>query len=239
MTDLARSSAAQFSRSSQPQAPRYLGTRYDAAGTFLPDPGNTVVSHLVPNSRTEAVLRAAREKYRAMEDAADFAFTAPSSLHMTLFQGILDRRREPGFWPHDLPLDTPVAETTRHFRNRLDGFAPGPRFAVEIIAATPMGLTVDGVTGEDKAALAKWRDRLAALFGYRHPDHNAYVFHITFAYPIRWLADERVSAWDEMLSEVTNSIKEQVPVLELAAPAFCRFEDMNHFEELTVLEEDY
>lgn len=235
MSDFAQKLARRFARSSQPQPPRYLGTRYDETGTFLSDPGNTIVSHLVPGSATEAVLLEAREKYRAMADAGDFAFTAASSLHMTLFQGILDRRRAQPYWPDDLPLDMPVAETTAEFITRLEGFAPGPRFAVEVVEATPLGLTVDGVTAEDRAALAQWRNRLADVFGYRHPDHESYVFHITFAYPIRWLADERVGAWADMLSEVKESIKAQAPVLELRAPAFCAFQDMNHFEELVVL----
>ena len=235
MTDFADALAQRFFRSSQPDAPRYLGTRYDETGAFLPDPGNTVVSHLVPGSATEAVLLEAREKYRAMPDAADLAFTAASSLHMTLFQGILDRRRHSPFWPDDLPLDTPVPEMTERFLARLDGFVPGPVFAVGVIEATPFGLTVDGVTPADRAALTDWRDRLADRFGYRHLDHDTYEFHITFAYPIRWLADERIPAWAEMLSAMTETIKAQAPVLELRAPAFCAFNDMNHFEELKVL----
>lgn len=26
-----------------------------------------------------------------------------------------------------------------------------------------------------------WRDALADIFGYRHPDHDTYEFHITFS----------------------------------------------------------
>lgn len=35
-----------------------------------------------------------------------------------------------------------------------------------------------------------WRDALSAPFGYRHPDHDTYAFHITFAYQLRRLDDE-------------------------------------------------
>lgn len=226
-----------FARSSNVQPPTHLGTRYDEAGRFLPDPGNTIVSHLVPHSATEQALLAARARYLAMPDADGLAFTAPESLHMTLFQGVLDRRRAAPYWPEDLPFDMPVPDVTALMLQRLEGFAAGPEFAVELIQAIPTGLIVEGATDADRRALAEWRDRFADLFGYRHPDHERYEFHITFSYPIRWIADERIEDWADMLDEVTEDIRQRAPVLELRAPAFCTFEDMNWFEELLVLDE--
>jgi len=40
-----------------------------------------------------------------------------------------------------------------------------------------------------------------------------------------------------MLDEVTEDIRARAPVLELRAPAFCAFEDMNFFDELLVLDQ--
>jgi hypothetical protein len=228
--------ALHFGLGRNADAPVHLGTRYDANGTFLSDPGNTVVSHLVTGSATEAVLLDARQRYLGMSDAQSLAFTAPESLHMTVFQGVLGRRRAPTYWPEGLPLDMPVADVTEVLLQRLEGFATGPDFAVELVQAVPTGLIVEGASEVDRKALAEWRNRFADLFGYRHPDHERYQFHITFAYPINWIADERLAAWAMMLDEVTEDIKARAPVLELRAPAFCAFEDMNFFDELLVLE---
>jgi hypothetical protein len=221
------------SRNSAP--PPHFGIRYDAAGAFQREPGNTVVCHLVEGSATEAALIAARETYLGMPEAAQFAFTPVSSLHMTLFQGIIASRRTRGYWPPDLPLDTSVDEMTGAMGGRLADLDAGPHFAVEVIAARPSGLVVAGASAADRAAMQVWRDALADLWGYRHPDHESYVFHITFAYPIRWLDDAALPAWQRMLDDVVADIRRATPILELRRPAFCRFEDMNHFEELLPL----
>ncbi|TIU54853.1 MAG: DUF1868 domain-containing protein, partial [Mesorhizobium sp.] len=101
MLDLVRPSLAGFFEGTNPTPPVHLGTRYDAAGNFLLEPGNTVVSHLVNGSPSEAAVIEVRERMRAMLDANRLAFTPVSSLHMTLFQGIIERRRRLPYWPRD------------------------------------------------------------------------------------------------------------------------------------------
>ncbi|WP_159948527.1 DUF1868 domain-containing protein [Rhizobium sp. 18065] len=212
----------------------HLGTRYNAAGRFLPEPGNTVVCHLPIGSETEAAIVAARDRYLGMPEARKLAFTPSSSLHMTLFQGIIEHRRSLPFWPDDVPLHTPIEDMTAIFLDRLVGFEPCGPFEVEVIKATPIGLTLDGVTGEDRLALKAWRNRLAGLLGYRHPDHETYTFHITFAYLMERFDDQAILRWQPFLEDIVLEIADHVPVLELNPPAFCSFEDMNHFEELLV-----
>lgn len=72
-------------------------------------------------------------------------------------------------------------------------------------------------------------------FGYRHPDHDAYVFHITLAYQIQRLADDRAAAWQTLFDDCLALLARQAPVIEIKPPAFCSFRDMEHFEELLVL----
>ena len=81
-----------------------------------------------------------------------------------------------------------------------------------------------------------WRDRLAHLLGYRHPDHDSYPFHITFAYVIERLSDGVLPRWQAMLNEVAADLQRRQPVLELMPPAFCVFDDMNHFHEMLVFD---
>ncbi|MGQ3076621.1 MAG: DUF1868 domain-containing protein [Allorhizobium sp.] len=212
------------------------GIRYDTTGRFLTERGNTVVCHLVEGSESAAAILEARTRYTTMPGADKLAFTAPSSLHMTLFQGIIETRRALPYWPGDVPVETPVDDMTGIFMDRLAHFRSGHAFAVEVKQATPLGLVVDGVTDDDRAVLKDWRDRLADLLGYRHPDHETYAFHITFAYMIERFDDETLSAWIPFLEEVATDIRRRAPVIELRAPAFCAFYAMNHFEELLVFE---
>jgi len=221
------------SRNSSP--PTHLGTRYDSSPRFLPEPGNTVVCHVAPGSETEAALIAARDRYLTMPDADRLIFTPVPSLHMTLFQGIIEYRRDPGYWPAGVPLDTPIDEMTAMMGERLAAFQPGPPFRMTVLGARPTGLVVRPVGEADRKALRLWRDGLADAWGYRHPDHDDYVFHITFAYLLDWLPDSRLPAWQTMLDGVASELNAGVPVLELQPPAFCSFADMNHFEKLRVL----
>jgi hypothetical protein len=204
---------------------------------FLPEPGNTVVCHLVAGSATQAALIDARARYLSMPEAKQLAFTPIPSLHMTLFQGILERRRSLPYWPADAALDSPIEEMTATFIERLNGYDGGPRFKMKVTDALPTGLKLEGATEADRQALRDWRDAFANLFGYRHPDHDDYVFHITFSYVIARFDDAALPAWQRMLDEVVADINRRAPVLELNPPAFCSFADMNHFEELRVFEE--
>jgi hypothetical protein len=226
----------EFAKSRRPEPPRHLGTRYDTSGRFLPEPGNTVVCHLVEGSATAAALADARERYRAMPEAKLLAFTPLSSLHMTLFQGVIEGRRKLGYWPEDVALDTPIDQMTTFYAERLEAFAGGAEFKVRVTEALPTGLVVDGVTARDRQAMSDWRDTFADLFGYRHPDHDSYGFHITFAYVIERFEDAALPAWQAMLDEVVADINRRAPLLDLRAPAFCSFGDMNHFAELLVFD---
>jgi len=223
-----------FSRTEHPEPPTHLGTRYDTTGTFLPEPGNTVVCHLTLGTETEAAVLDARARYLGMPEADDLAFTPVSSLHMTLFQGIIEKRRALPYWPADVALDTPIPEMTAILGERLKAFAGGPAFGMTIAAAAPTGLKLVGATEADRQALRDWRNGFAEVFGYRHPDHEDYVFHITFAYVIRRFDDAALPAWQAMLDEIVADINARAPVLALEPPAFCSFEDMNHFEPLQV-----
>jgi hypothetical protein len=42
--------------------------------------------------------------------------------------------------------------------------------------------------------------------------------------------------WQPFLAGVVAEIRRRTPILSLRPPAFCSFRDMNHFEELLVLE---
>ncbi len=215
---------------------RHLGTRYSADGHFLPEPGNTVVCHLVKGSLSEVSVLDARNRMMALPESEKLLFTPETSLHMPLFQGIIEYRRKLPYWPEDLPLETPIDDMTVLYRQRLKGFQPCGPFKIGVTDATPNGLVVDGLGGADRETMRQWRNRLATVFGYRHPDHDAYQFHITFAYLMEKLSDEAILVWQRGLEEIVEELQQRSPIIDLVPPAFCSFEDMEHFEELIVLD---
>ncbi|UHS62741.1 DUF1868 domain-containing protein [Agrobacterium vaccinii] len=228
---------ARFSATSNEALPRHLGTRFDLSGVFLPEPGNTVVCHLADGSRTQqAIIRARQRLFDTPEADSHLAFTPISSLHMTVFQGIIEYRRTWPFWPKEMPSDSSIEQMTDFYLEKLQRFPQLPAFKMQAIRLSPLGLTLKGATAEDDRIVAEWRDAFAEAFGYRHPDHDTYEFHITFAYIMRWFEPEALPRWQKMLDECLEDLRSTVPVLEMRPPAFCEFSDMNHFEELIVFD---
>ena len=124
---------------------------------------------------------------------------------------------------------------TRLYLEHLKGFEGFGPFNIKVIEIVPTGLTVAGATDDDVRIMRAWRDALAVPLGCRHPDHDSYVFHITFAYQIQRLADDRAAAWQDLFDDSLALFEQQASVIEIRAPAFCSFKDMEHFEELLVL----
>lgn len=222
-----------FAAAANTGPPVRLGQRYDAQ-RFLPDPGNTVVCHLDRDAPGGAAVLRARARIRALPEASRLLFTPVESLHMTVFEGVLDGRRRADAWPDFIAPDAPVAAVTAQMRARLAGFG-GPAFAVRVAAVRPGGLELRGATGADVAALSAWRAALSEVFGYRQAEHDSYKHHLTFAYPLRWLPDDLVPVWRAALAEIEAELVAAAPVLPLRAPAFCTFADMTWFEELVAL----
>ncbi|MBU2486763.1 MAG: DUF1868 domain-containing protein [Alphaproteobacteria bacterium] len=210
--------------------PARLGTRFDETGQFLVEPGNTVVSHVVPGSATEAAIIKVRDGLRALDPGNHFAWTPVSSYHMTLFQGVIEYRRQSGYWPTDLPLDASISQSTDYFLARLQDIPQIAPFKVKLEEITPHGLTVSPATDVDAAIIAGFRDTLADRFGYRHPDHDTYVLHITVAYIVRWLPQASHETYLPALQALAETFRKDVPVIELGPADFCTFDDMNHFE---------
>ncbi|MFK0206775.1 DUF1868 domain-containing protein [Agrobacterium sp. NPDC090283] len=225
-----------ISAANRDQPPRHLGSRFNANGEFLPEPGNTVVCHLVEGSQTEKAIIATRQRFLDMPEASHLAFTPVSSLHMTVFQGIIEFRRALPYWPENMPLDTPIDTMTDYYRDRLSAFPVLPAFKMQVSGLRPVGLAMKGATAEDDRIVALWRDTFADFFGYRHPDHDSYEFHITLSYIVRWFEPECLPRWQAMLDEELEKLRAAAPVIEMRPPAFCEFKDMNHFKELVVFD---
>ena len=222
--------AENFTEIGKNEPPYYLNRRFDEAGAFLPQPGNTVVSHVVDGSVSQQVLMHVREALMALPYGDRFAYTPVSSLHMTVFQGTIEGRRKPAYWPRELAFEVPIDETTAFFLDRLKTFPAASAFRMRPIEVTPLGVVVTGATLKDEEIIRALRDRLTVPFGYSHPDHSSYTFHVTLAYLKAWLPAGAEATYLPALTELTRSLVAEIEVLELGAPAFCTFNDMTEFK---------
>ena len=225
---------AQYSVSNHSGPPPYLGKRYDTE-KFLPEAGNTVVCHLDFNALAHTAILDARKRMRALPGADRFLYTPVSSLHMTLFEGVLDSRRIANTWPADLGENATVDAATQSILARLTEFSPPADFAARVVGLRPSGLLLAGATAQDDANMRAWRAALTQPFGYRHDSHDLYRFHMTFAYPIEWISESDRTQWEVECASILEDLAEAAPVIPLKPPAFCKFADMEQFDELLVL----
>ncbi len=225
---------AGFTEAANDGPPPRLGQRLTAT-RFLPEAGNTVVCHLDTDAPAHRAVIDARRRMPALPGAGNFLETPVESLHMTVFEGVIETRRTADAWPADIDRDAPVSEVTEILRARLASFVPPPAFAVRVAGLRPTGLVLEGATAQDAAHLQTWRDALTAPFGYRHAAHDAYHFHMTFAYPVEWLPEDLVPDLEVAYASILADLRAAAPIIPLRPPAFCRFADMTHFEELVVL----
>ncbi len=231
-TDTAIAALRAYSASDKSGPTRHFGTRFDSEGNFLNEPGNTIVSHVTQGSATQAALVEVRTRLMELPFAHHFSFTPVSSLHMTLAQGVIEFRRKDKFWPDGVDHDADIGGITDLYCDRLMTFPDVGAFRTRAVAVTPLGVTLAGATGQDESTLRCWRDELCEPLGFRHPDHDDYVFHITLAYLIDWLPEEALPVYAGALADCTALLQARAPTLDLDDPYLCSFEDMNHFEPL-------
>ncbi|MEM6712414.1 MAG: DUF1868 domain-containing protein [Pseudomonadota bacterium] len=224
-----------FAASSHDTLPSRLGQRYSQTA-FLPEAGNTIICDLDSGDPAHEAVLEARTRMLALPGAVDhLLFTPVESLHMTVFQGVIETRIAEDAWPEGMDLNAPLSMVTDELAERLKTF-PGPEaFTVRPVGLLPVGLQLAGATQKDEGILRSWRDALTVPFGFRHPEHNAYAFHMTFAYPIRWIPDELMPIWVEGLGDIFDDFSNKTPIIPLKAPAFCTFEDMVRFDPVVRL----
>jgi hypothetical protein len=212
--------------------PSGVPSKFSVNGAVRPFPGNTIICHLSQGSELHTRLTQLAIDLDARNNEALYTLLPPSSWHMTVFEGVCDQVRTPGFWPADLPADAPLAECNAAFSGKLSAFDMNitPPFRMCISGYTPrvdgIGLHLEPINTAEEVRIRKLRDRLSKELQIRHPSHETYGFHLSVAYFIRFPTDDERSALDTMLF---NHLQGMPTEFELAAPEFCFFDDMFEF----------
>ncbi len=101
-------------------------------------------------------------------------------------------------------------------------------------AVVGIGLEIEGATMEEERRMRRLRDRLADTFGFRAPNHETYVFHISMAYLMRHIDGEERKELNKVFAEYLPMVQQE---FELGPVEFCTFENMYAFPRLFYLGE--
>jgi hypothetical protein len=109
---------------------------------------------------------------------------------MTVFEGVVDERREPGYWPSNLAMNANLEDCTALYENEPSFFdlQTDLRYHLSTVEFKPFDTRISlhiEPHMADNTALRGLRDRLADFIQIRHPDHNRYGFHLSVAYLLR------------------------------------------------------
>ncbi|OIW31717.1 DUF1868-domain-containing protein [Coniochaeta ligniaria NRRL 30616] len=219
--------------------PAGIPGKFDKDGNVQPFPGNTIVCHLSQSSELYASLLGLYEKLRTGPHSHLYTLLPPPSWHMTVFEGVCDQVRKPGYWPSDLPPDAPLADCTAHFAEKLStfdlGFDPPPyRMCVRGIDPLEigLGLHLEFRDAGEETRFRALRDRISETLSLRHPGHESYGLHLSLAYLLRHLTDDQKA---EISKLVLDHLAGSPVEFELGAPEFCTFENMFAFKRLFYL----
>ncbi|KAF4823259.1 hypothetical protein CGCSCA5_v002021 [Colletotrichum siamense] len=179
-------------------------------------------------------------KLAASKFASLITLLPPTSAHMTVFEGVCDQVRKPGYWPSDLPLEAPLEECNSKFVKALGAFDLGdehaPPYKMTVRGFDPLeigiGVWLDGRTPAETERLRSLRNKLADKLNIRHPIHDGYGFHLSVAYLLRHLTDEQNR---ELLALLLNHFEDMPKEFELSVPEFCTFENMLAFKRACFL----
>jgi hypothetical protein len=215
--------------------PSGIPDKFDADGNVQHFPGNTILCHLSNTTELYSSLLILYDRLKQSPLSHLYALLPPSSWHMTVLDGVVDKRRKPGYWPGNLAMDASLEECTTLYEKELSSFDLQTELPYHL---SIVGLTTAGVGlhlephNEDNKALRRLRDRLADVLQIRHPDHDHYGFHLSLAYLLRYLTNEQK---EELSSLFMDHFRDMPKEFELGPPEFCRFEDMFSYEPLLYL----
>ncbi|KAK2729641.1 hypothetical protein CKAH01_02615 [Colletotrichum kahawae] len=225
----------------RPRYPAGVPGKFSSDGTLQHWAGNTIICHIPPSSPVYHSIESVIEELSTCKSSSIIAPLPATSLHMTIFEGVSDQVRIPGYWPSDLALDATQKACDDHFEKKLRKFSLGReaaapyRMSLKGIDILDVGVAVrlDGVTLSEVERLRALRDRLADELKIRHSIHDEYGFHISILYFLRHPDDEQKR---DIASILERHFGKMLKEVELGPPEFCPFTNMHAFNPVFCLE---
>lgn len=208
------------------------GAKFTPNGKVLPWRGNTIICHVDRESAAHEALCDMQAALRGSDLAPYFTYLPSASFHMTVFQGISNGTD----WPDNLPQDATLDLATDIMAHRLSGVT-GPR-EFEVTAHDlycGFGVTISGANAAEEEKLRQTRRILRDATGIASHDFDAYGFHITLSYLLRWLSPNEAQEVVDLSQTIFARHCAALRQISLGPLEFCRFENMHHFAPVKFL----
>nr|WP_321526732.1 DUF1868 domain-containing protein [uncultured Cohaesibacter sp.] len=212
------------------------GGKFTPEGTVLPFPGNTFICHVNQNSAFFEALCAMQDRLQASRYADWFSFLPKASFHMTIFCGVCGDPLGQDGWPDGLPSDSDLATTTDHFIDALKQRKGEAGFKTKATGLVlPATIEMEGLDPAEEKKLRQTRALLEDMTGIRRGDIDSYGFHVSMAYPIRWLTTQQADSVMKEAEGLFEELLSDIGPVDLGPVEFCLFETMHHYETIGFL----
>ena len=212
-----------------PDGPREPWPKFSPDGAVRPFPGVTVVCHVPPDSASFQALVAIQDGLRSQPFARHFTYLPPSSLHMTLFDLSNEARRGTPAWPEEIDPAATWPTVSDTLAARLEGIKL-PAFqptASQLFCG--FSLSLEGQGSAMEQSMRRARDDLRAASRIYRDDHDSYVFHVTLAYPLRFVSEAEAEDIHQHSRSLFETHREALSPLSLGPAEMCDFKDMYAF----------
>ncbi|WP_319532309.1 DUF1868 domain-containing protein [uncultured Cohaesibacter sp.] len=215
------------------------GGKFTSDGSLLSFPGNTFVCHVDRQSPFFEALCTMQGRLKTMPYADHFSFLPKASFHMTVFCGVSGEPLGQDGWPDDLPESTDLPSVTNGFIKALEQEKGEAGFKVKATGLVlPATIEMAGADAAEETKLRAIRALLEKVTGIRRGDVESYGFHVSMAYPIRWLTPEQA---EQVMQEAEAQFEELLGnfgPIDLGPVEFCLFDTMHRYDTIGVLDDE-
>ena len=209
-----------------------VGYKFNKDGSFMRFPGATIVSHLEKDGEIFKQVEVIQRLASQLPYSDKFTFLPIPSFHMTNYVLYNDNKinRNGPEWSSKYPTDTPNELMNKNIFEDLKNIYFPEAFCMKLTHISNTSLRL--APADDKTAhdLTVFRDAVAEATGIRWPDHEEYIFHISYAYKLIMLTQDEEEHNKAFLAEQASVFQEKFPTFIVPKGEFCVFEDMRHFE---------
>lgn len=213
----------------RPARPQMSVDKFDQSGHVRQTFGLTLLCHIDPSSDAWAALCELQDQMAKGPHADSFSFLPKPSFHMTVFDGVIDYRRDAANWPGDISVTAPIPDVEAHWRPKVDALDLPKGFTITAMDFLG-GFTLNVA---ETPQLRATRNQIATALDVWRPDHDTYPFHITLGYLIHWLTPEAAQTTQARAQDAFAAQAHRLKDIALGPPEFCRFASMHRFDPIT------
>ena len=215
--------------------PPTVGHKFSENGHVIHFPGNTIICHVDKKSEAFMALLDAHVLLQHSDLLKFITLLPPASYHMTVFEGVVDEIRKPGYWPDDLPINATLDECNALFERKLRTFnlncsLPFRMKPLPVEAQnTRESILLEPYDENENIKIRTLRNRLSELLHLKQKNHDKYQFHISLSYLYDWPTPTENKQFDELHKQCVEMFIKRSPIVDLQLPEFCLMDDMYEF----------